>query len=148
MKLSDFTNKLSSLEITALVVFVLYIIFPFRTPSFLIGVVNTPVGLVTILIITLFLFFYTNPILGVIGFFVAYDLIRRSSVSTGNFGIDNYLPTEETKQAKMSSYNQYPYTLEQEMVKKMAPINQTGSTLTQSSYKPVLDNTHEASQLY
>ena len=80
--------------------------------------------------------------MGVIGFFVAYDLIRRSSVATGNFGIDNYLPTEKTKQTKMSSYNQYPYTLEQEMVKKMVPI--VSKDMTKASYVPMTDDVYDA----
>ena len=80
MKLSDFTQSLSPLETATLIVFVIYIIFPFKTPFFLAGIINTPIGLLVALVLTLYLFFYTNPILGVVFIFVAYELIRRSSL--------------------------------------------------------------------
>lgn len=150
MKLSDFTNKLSSLEIVALVVFVLYIIFPFRTPAFLIGVINTPVGLVTILIITLFLFFYTNPILGVVYIFVAYELIRRSSlVSSG--AADNYIvrssPSEIQKAAEMTVMNPvHVVTLEEDVISKMAPAQVFHQDLgINTGFKPVVEKVKNAS---
>ena len=150
MKLSDLTNKLSSLEITALVVFVLYIIFPFRTPSFLIGVVNTPVGLVTILIITLFLFFYTNPILGVVYIFVAYELIRRSSLVTSG-AADNYIvrssPSEMQKSAEMVLMNPIHTTsLEEDVISKMAPAQVFHHTVgINTGFKPVVEKVKDAS---
>lgn len=150
MKLSDFTNKLSSLEIVALVIFVLYIIFPFRTPSFLIGVINTPVGLVTILIITLFLFFYTNPILGVVYIFVAYELIRRSSlVSSG--AADNYIvrssPSEIQKAAEMTVMNPvHVVSLEEDVISKMAPAQVFHQDLgINTGFKPVVEKVKDAS---
>jgi hypothetical protein len=108
MKLSDFTKALSPLEIAALVIFVIYIIFPFKSPAFLSGTVNTPIGLVVILVVTLYLFFYTNPILGVVYIFVAYELIRRSSlVRRGS--ADNYMirssPSEIQRAVEMEQMN-------------------------------------------
>ena len=150
MKLSDFTNKLSSLEIVALVVFVIYIIFPFRTPAFLIGVINTPIGLVTILIMTLFLFFYTNPILGVVYIFVAYELIRRSSlVSSG--AADNYIvrssPSEIQKASEMTVMNPVVVvTLEEDVISKMAPAQVFHQDLgINTGFKPVVEKVKNAS---
>jgi hypothetical protein len=125
MKLSDFTNSLSPLEISALVVFVLYIIFPFRTPAFLAGVINTPLGLIGVLIVTLYLFFYTNPLLGVVYIFVAYELLRRSSLAVGT-PADNYIvqytPTEAKRAQEMVEMNpRQSLTLEEDIVATMAP---------------------------
>ena len=150
MKLSDFTNKLSSLEIVALVIFVLYIIFPFRTPAFLIGIINTPVGLVSILIITLFLFFYTNPILGVVYIFVAYELIRRSSLVTSG-AADNYIvrssPSEIQKAAEMTVMNPVDkVTLEEDVISKMAPAQVFNQDLgINTGFKPVVEKVKNAS---
>lgn len=138
----DFFNKKFVSQNVLTLLFVIYLILGLNTPKPIAQIIDTLVGKIVVILLAIYLFIYTNPILGVIGFFVAYDLIRRSSVSTGNFGIDNYLPTEETKQAKMSSYNQYPYTLEQEMVKKMVPV--VTKDMTTASYVPMTDDVYDA----
>ena len=138
----DFFNKKFVSQNVLTLLFVIYLILGLNTPKPIAQVIDTLVGKIVVILLAIYLFIYTNPILGVIGFFVAYDLIRRSSVATGNFGIDNYLPTEETKQAKMSSYNQYPYTLEQEMVKKMVPA--VSKDMTTASYVPMTDDVYDA----
>ena len=138
----DFFNKKYVSQNVLTLLFVIYLILGLNTPKPIAQIIDTLVGKIVVILLAIYLFIYTNPILGVIGFFVAYDLIRRSSVATGNFGIDNYLPTEETKQAKMSSYNQYPYTLEQEMVKKMVPA--VSKDMSQASYEPMMNDTYDA----
>ena len=138
----DFFNKKFVSQNVLTLLFVIYLILGLNTPKPIAQIIDTLIGKIVVILLAIYLFIYTNPILGVIGFFVAYDLIRRSSVATGNFGIDNYLPTEETKQAKMSSYNQYPYTLEQEMVKKMVPV--VTKDMTTASYIPMTDDVYDA----
>jgi hypothetical protein len=125
MKLSDFTNSLSPLETSTLVLFIIYIIFPFRTPAFLAGIINTPIGLITVLIVTLYLFFYTNPLLGVVYIFVAYELLRRSSLASGS-PADNYIvqytPSEAKRAQEMVDMNpNRSITLEETVVSTMAP---------------------------
>lgn len=138
----DFFNKKFVCQNVLTLLFVIYLILGLNTPKPIAQIIDTLIGKIVVILLAIYLFIYTNPILGVIGFFVAYDLIRRSSVATGNYGIDNYLPTEETKQAKMSSYNQYPYTLEQEMVKKMVPV--VTKDMTTASYIPMTDDVYDA----
>ena len=47
----------------------------------------------------------------------------------------------------MTKNNQFPYTLEQEIVKKMAPVNKNNSTSSSYSFKPILDDLHDAAPL-
>lgn len=151
MKLSDFTKSLTPLEIAALVIFIVYIVFPFKTPIFLAGVVNTPLGLVTILIITLYLFFYTNPILGVVYIFVAYELLRRTSlVKVGKS--DNYMvqytPNEDKREKEMVQMNpSQKKTLEEDVISKMAPATQFNHSAVQNGtdFKPVAEKISGAS---
>ena len=104
--------------------------------------------LVVLMVVYLVMGFQTpEQILAVLGLFVAFDLIRRSSAVTGIDALRKYAPTEERKSSQFTAFNQFPYTLEQEVVKKMAPIVQSGRTLTKPSYKPMLDNLHDASSL-
>lgn len=71
-----------ALEILLLIIFIFYLIFQVKTPSMLIEFVNSNLGMIVILIITAYLFLFTNPILGVLSIFVVYELIRRSSIGT------------------------------------------------------------------
>ena len=150
MKLSDFTKALSPLEIATLVIFVIYIIFPFKSPAFLSGTVNTPIGLVVILVVTLYLFFYTNPILGVVYIFVAYELIRRSSlVRRGS--ADNYMirssPSEIQRAVEMEQMNPVrSVTLEEDVISKMAPAQVFHENTIDSGFKPVAERVVGASK--
>lgn len=148
MKLQDFAKSLSSLEITALVVFIVYIIFPFKTPAFLSGVINTPVGLVGVLIVTLYLFFYTNPILGVVYIFVAYELLRRSSlVKTGDTYMVKTTPSEEKRTKEMVQMNpERTVTLEEDVIATMAPAQVfNADPEVDSSFQPVIERVVGAS---
>ena len=150
MKLADFTKSFTSLEITTLAIFAIYIIFPFKTPGFLANTINTPIGLLFILIVTLYLFFYTNPILGVIYIFVAYELLRRSSLVKSKGG-DAYMvkhtPSEEKRQVDMVKMNPtHKTTLEEEVIATMAPSQNFNKDMSFSSdFKPVAERIAGAS---
>ena len=120
----------------------------YETPQPLANVIDTIYGKVIIVLISIILFIYANPVLGVLGFFVAFDLIRKSTISTGSYALDKYMPTEKKKASNLSAYNQFPYTLEQEVVKKMAPAKADLEILsTGPSYTPILDNLYDAAPL-
>ena len=145
MKL-DFLKSISPLEIILFIVFVVYILFPIQTPDFLIPIMNSSFGLAILLIATLYLFFYTTPILAVLAILVAYEIIRRSNktqtVHTNNSYIQDYRPpSQEKKDDKMMEMNPVKVeTLEEEVVMSMAPIGQSDpSTFIETSYKPVAD---------
>jgi hypothetical protein len=95
----------------------------------------------------IYLFMHANPILAVLALLVGFDLIRRSSMATGIDALQRFAPSEEKKSSQFTAFNQFPYTLEQEVVSKMAPIMKSGSSLSQASYKPLLDNLYDASPL-
>ena len=119
----------------------------YKTPQSIAGLINSLLGKIVLFIIVGYLFMYSNPILAVLGLFVAFDLIRRSTVATGIDALKRFAPTEEKKSSQFTAFNQFPYTLEQEVVKKMAPIVQSGSSLTPASYKPILENLYDASPI-
>jgi hypothetical protein len=145
--LTSLFNKEHRGELILAVLLVLYLVMGFKTPDSVANVVDTLIGKVVILMIVVYLFAFFHPILAVLALFVAFDLIRRSSQSTGISALQKYAPTEEKKSSQFSAYNQFPYTLEQEIVAKMAPVMQSGSSITQASYKPLLDNLHDASSI-
>jgi hypothetical protein len=132
-------------ELVLVIFFIIYLILGLKTPEPIANLIDTLVGKITILIIVLYLFMNANPILAVLSLFVAFDLIRRSSLATGIDALKKYAPSEEKKMTQFTAYNQFPYTLEQEVVAKMAPVMQSGSSITQASFKPILDDLHDAS---
>jgi hypothetical protein len=134
-------------ELILVIIFIIYLIMGYRTPEPLATMIDTLTGRVIIFIIVVYLFLYSNPILAVLSLFVAFDLLRRANNATGLGALAKYAPSEEKKTSQFTAFNQFPYTLEQEVVKKMAPIVQSGSVLTKASYKPKLDELHDASPL-
>jgi len=141
---SNLFKKENTSEIILSILFVLYLIMGFKTPEPIANVVDTLVGKIIIFLVVIYLFIYCNPILAVLFLFVAFDLIRRSSLATGSDALLRFQPSEEKRTTQFTAYNQFPYTLEQEVVAKMAPIMKTGTSLTKASYKPVLDNIYDA----
>jgi hypothetical protein len=123
-------------------VFIIYLILGLKTPEPIAGLVDSLIGKIVIFIIVVYLFIHFNPILAVLSLFVAFDLIRRSSAATGIDALQKYGPSEEKRSSQFSAFNQFPYTLEQEMVSKMAPIEHT--VYDPASFVPLLDNTHDA----
>ena len=134
-------------ELVLVVLFIIYLIMGLKTPEPVAGMVDTLVGKIVIFITIIYLFMHANPILAVLALFVGFDLIRRSSMATGIDALQRFAPSEEKKSSQFTAFNQFPYTLEQEVVSKMAPIMKSGSSLSQASYKPLLDNLYDASPL-
>ena len=134
-------------ELILVVLIVIYLILGMRTPDIVANLVDSVLGKVSIILIVIYLFMHANPILAVLALLVGFDLIRRSSMTTGIDALQKFAPSEEKKASQFTAFNQFPYTLEQEVVAKMAPIMKSGSSLTQASYKPLLDNLYDASPL-
>ncbi len=134
-------------ELSLTILFIIYLIMGYKLPHEVSNRISTPIGKIAVILIALSLFIYCNPILGIIALFVAFDLIRRTDVYTGIDALKKYAPTEEKKSSQFTAFNQFPYTLEQEVVNRMAPIVRTESTLFAASYKPMLENLHDATPL-
>jgi len=134
-------------ELILIILFIIYLIMGYKTPEPIASMIDSLAGKIVIIIIVIYMFMHTHPILAILALFVAFDLIRRSSMTTGIDALKRYAPSEQRKLSQFSAFNQFPYTLEQEVVKKMAPIVQSGSSLSKASYKPLLENLYDASPI-
>jgi hypothetical protein len=134
-------------DIILILIFSIYLVMGYSTPEPVANVVDSLIGKIIIIITVITLFIFANPIVAVLSLLVAFDLMRRSSLSTGIDALARYSPTESHKSSQFTAFNQFPYTLEQEVVKKMAPILQGGYTMNKASYKPMLEPQHHASQV-
>jgi hypothetical protein len=141
MNFIESVNKSSPLEIILFIIFVLYIVFPFETPPSIAYMVDSPLGMISIFCVTVYLFFYTNPLLGILYIFVAYELLRRSSNVTGRTAIIEYTPSQAKKDAELKKMNPpVGKTLEEEIIDIRAPVGKSSSVeIVNSDFKPVAD---------
>jgi hypothetical protein len=147
MEITNMMKSLSKTEMLLLAAFVIYVVAPIPVPTFLAGVFDSSLGILMLFVATLFLFFYVNPILGVVFIFVAYEILRRSAQFTGRTAILQYTPTQIKKDIQMKAMNPVKTeTLEEEVVNKMAPVGHSDiSVYTESTFKPVAEKVGSAS---
>ena len=144
------------LEIALFILFVLYLVLPINTPAALAPLIDSPVGMISIFAVTRYVFLYTNPILGILYIFVAYELLRRSggaifggrstNGSSGQTAYIQYSPSQKKRDSDLQKMNPVKSTsLEEDMVDKMAPVGYSDpATYINSEFKPVSENVHNA----
>ena len=136
-------KKTQSSHVVLGIIFVIYLIMGYPIPETLASMIDNIYGKIIVSVLALILLVSVNPVLGVLGLFVAFDLIRRSELATGSTALAKFGSSEETKMSEFTAFNQFPYTLEQEMV-KLRTINRDEKIASVASYKPVLLSTSDA----
>ena len=140
-----FTKKhMPELVLSALLA--LYLVMGYQVPEGVATMIDSTVGKIVVVVVALMLFAYSNPVLGILALLVAYQLIKGSSVKTGMAGLEEYYPTEAKKWSPFTPTHQFPYTLEQEVVKKMT-TQKFNTEYVKAPFRPTLDDTHDASPL-
>lgn len=139
-------------ELILTILFVIYLIMGYKTPEPVASMIDSLAGKIVLFIIVIYMFIYHHPVLAILGLFVAFDLIRRSSASKNNGTMTieeskKNAPCESNKSSQFTAFNQFPYTLEQEVIKKMAPVMKPGTSMSKPSYNPLLENLHDASPI-
>ena len=132
-------------EYLAIALMLAFMVTDAKVPKVLANLVDTLVGRVVVIAAAVSLLFVHHA-LGVVALVFAYELIRRSEQSTGTYQMRHYLPGLEKTTTHLTAMNQFPVTLEEQMVSKMVPVVNDGP-LTTSKFKPVMDNLHQAAKL-
>jgi len=130
-------------QLLLVILFIIYLIMGYKTPEPLANMLETMYGKLFIVMFAVVLLLTCHPVLGVLGIVVAYELVRRSSPND----VQQYVPSEIQKAEHLTAFNQFPYTLEQEVVKKMAPQRNSGCMSSPPSWKPLLEDNHDASSV-
>jgi hypothetical protein len=141
----DFDKK-NMPQLVLTVLFIIYLVMGYKLPEGVAMVIDTPIGKIVIVLVALMLFAYSNPILGVLALLVAYHLIKGASIKTGMAALADYYPTEQKKWSPFTPARQFPYTLEQEVVKNMT-TQKFNSSYVKAPFKPTLEDTHDAALL-
>ena len=141
-------------DIILLVLFVVYIVFPVSTPQRFVPVLDSPIGMLVIFIVTVSLFVYRSPILGVLFIFVAYELLRRNhyvAPASPVFSETKYsanrvpqkIPTQSEKNAELQSLNPpKTATLEEEIISTNSPVGVSQLPISmETTFVPLNDKT-------
>ena len=127
-------------QLLLIILFLIYLIMGYQTPGPLANMVDTIYGRVIVIMIALIVLIKCHPVLGILALFVAFELIRRSK----NDAVDQYIPSEGQKMGQFTAFNQFPYTLEQEVVSKMTTRDTQQASLQPASFKPLLESGYDA----
>jgi hypothetical protein len=146
LKKNDSSNKLMNGQFLLFILFVLYIIFNIQTPEPIASIVDSTLGYVVIIGLFALMAVNLHPVVTLVGVFAIYLLFKRSSISTGSLAMTKFLPTENVKSQYLSAFNQFPVTLEEEVVQQMAPL-QSGPSMGPKSFSPILNDLHDAANV-
>lgn len=160
-------KNMQPIEIGVFVFFLIFLVFDIRPPHFMEKFINTPLGVIVILLFSAFLFCYTNPLLGIVSLLVAYELIRRSSeIIIVASHKTNIAPISSIPLVSIPHINQnlnlnplqnsgienrpntISITLEEEVVNVMSPVGKSEpSVYIDTTFKPISINSHLGASL-
>ena len=146
LKKNDSINKIMNGQTLLFILFVIYIIFNIPTPEPIATMIDSTFGYVVIIVLFAFMAVNLNPLVTLVGIFAIYLLFKRSSISTGTLAMTKFLPSENIKTQHLSTFNQFPVTLEEEVVQQMAPL-QSGPAMGPKTFTPVLNDLHNATNV-
>ena len=140
-------ESLSKMEIGMLLLFIAFLVVDVYPPEMVAAYIDNSIGMVIVLLITLYVFMHFHPILGVVFLFVAYEIVRRSARVTNRVPMIHYTPSQAKKDADLTEMNpSAPTSLEEQVVAQMAPIGKSSPiSYTLSEFKPVATDVHNAS---
>mgnify|MGYP001226501954 CR=1 FL=1 len=142
-------NKLLKKDQHYLVLMVLlavFIVLDIQVPAAIAELVDTIVGKIIIIVIALSMCTSKQPILCALSLLAAYELIRRSSNSNIGPAVMKFIPTEAKKSGHLSAMNQFPVTVEEQVIAEMIP-QEAAPILTAPSFKPTQSKLHDAAKL-
>jgi hypothetical protein len=120
-----------------------YLVTNVKLPDHVATTIDTATGKIIIVVIAILLFAYSNPVLGVLCLLVAYKLIQSAHIHTGMAALNEYYPTEQKKWTPFNATRQFPYTLEQEVVKNMTQ-QKFNAEFVKTQWRPVIEDTYDA----
>ena len=143
----SYLNKMMSKKPQVFLLIVLLTIFitlDVQVPLVVAELMDNVLGKIAIIVASLSLL-KVHPLVGVLGLVAGYVLIERISTSTGTGPMELYTPSETKKLKQMTALNQFPYTVEEEVIQNMLPM--TPPPLTPPEYKPTQESLHSASKV-
>lgn len=91
-----------------------------KLPFMFAEMIDTLVGK-AVLIMLVLLLFMRSPVVGVLAMIAVFELIRQAEHTTGTAQMRLFLPTDEHRGRFYTAMNQFPVTIEEEVVANMVP---------------------------
>ena len=120
---------------------IIFIVSDVQVPGIIGELVDTILGKIVVVMVALSLF-AAHPVVGAIGLVAAYQLIMRSQ---GLHAASIYIPSEAKKSRTLTAMNQFPPTVEEEVIRKMLPS--APRNLSPPKFKPVLGKLYDAARV-
>jgi len=137
--------KKEKLEHIVILCMIIFIVFDMQVPYNLACAVDSTVGRILLLGSAIGLL-YVHTLVGVFALIFVYILITRSYKQSDDYNLKKYVPSQAKKDRYLSAINQFPMTLEEEIVQTQVPLVKDGP-LTSGNYKPVSNDLHNAARL-
>lgn len=142
----DFLKTSKTHEYLLAALLLIYIALDIQTPMELAPIVNNLFFQLLLVVVIVSMFFYVNPLIGILAIIAGYIFVHRSRV-LGPAAI----PNESVKHELMQTFNtpkavSASGSLEVEIVQKMAPATRA-PLVDNTNFQPVLSDTHNASAL-
>jgi len=127
------------------VLMILFIVFPIEVPLWMAELITPTLSKFVLYAFGLSLM-WMHPVVGTISLVFIYELIHRAETQTGDYQIRKYLPSSLNRDKHLNALNQFPTTLEEEVVQKRIP-QVYNKILSPPTYKPMLYNEHQMEPL-
>lgn len=133
-------TKTKPIEILFIVILSLFFVSRFDIPHDVSLFFDNILTKIALIVIAIFLLLNASIVLAILFIIVVFDILFRSQALT-SYSQQHH---EEKKSAEFSNLNHTPFTLEQEVVQKMAPLVNSGKSPTLPGYSTSKTNTHSA----
>jgi hypothetical protein len=146
--LKELTQSKNIPQLVLAIVLVAYLLMDMHLPRNVSTTLNTRLGKIAIVVVALILLLNTNPVVGVLALLAAYKVMTNAEkkINEVRSSMLDFLPVDEYKGKFFTAENQFPVTLEEQVVKKMAPLVHYPN-LKPASYKPVMADDNNATTL-
>ena len=134
-------NKILPMNRTVILAILLsvFILFPLPLPFELATYIDTKLGSLLVVVLSIFVFVTVSPVVGILAFIAGYSLLYRAGVSTGSEVLRQYVPSEDDKQQEMLNLHTLNNgkTLEEEAVDNIPPHSPDGDIMPEDPYDPI-----------
>lgn len=118
-----------------------FLIFNIQFPSNIQALINTSIGNVVVILVAITVLLNTQLPVGILALIVAYVIVTRNTPQAAL--AQSFSSSEKRKEKYLSKINDFPVTLEEEVVQSMVPLTTTNDP-ADMNYAPILENTYNA----
>jgi len=139
------TIKKEKLEHIAILFMIVFIVADMKVPAPLAILFDSMIGRLLLSVGAISLL-YVHTLVGVFALIFVYILIHRSYKQSDVYNLKKFVPSQAKKDRYLSAINQFPTTLEEEIVNSQVPLVKNGP-LTSGNYKPISNDLHNAARI-